>query len=196
VESLVQERRLEMRMCDAHRGEGYRQRKLLYILDDAGFASRVLGRRTDQMLYLFTNARHLGLHMYIALQSMGMLNKQLRLNVDLTFIVREHNGEAMAAIYDGLFKYNTSIAPSVFRQMMDEVCIRGRRVMVWDNRHGVLFKYTLDFDKIVLPRPLGNRWWLRKGDQILKSRSELARPEDELEEAVRRRWAPPAKGRK
>ena len=110
MEYVVEERRMEMKMWEAHQGSGYRQRSLMYILDDAGYASRVLGKRTDEMMYLFTNARHLGLHMYIALQTMGLLSKQLRINVDLTFIVREHNGEALGAMYDGLFKYNTNIS--------------------------------------------------------------------------------------
>jgi len=199
VGNLMEERKGEMNIWSQHkkRGKPYRMRYMLAILDDAAHAGEVLATRSRDMMYLANNSRHLRLHMVIALQSTGLMNKQLRMSMDLIFIVREHNGEALGSIYDTVFKGNTPISPAVFRDIMDSVCIKGKRVLVWDCRHGALFKYDLDFDKITLDRPIGNAQWLRWGNQHQKKEWDRELEHVKLERLARERWtAQPKRGRR
>lgn len=137
----------------------YRQRSTLMAYDDAGYASEVFSKRTNQMTQVMSNRRHMGAHLIMAIQQMGQLNKQLRMNVGKYIITREHNSSALAAIWEACFS-SSDISPYVFRRIVDRVCIEGVRVLVYDNtRTGALFRWTLPhFDKRV-KIPMGSLAW-------------------------------------
>lgn len=191
VDYIRLDRRAEMDIWEERYvlGEYYRPRTLLCYMDDAGYASDVLGKRSKTMLDMFTNNRHMGLHMWLSLQQAGLLNKTLRANVDIAVIVREYSGEALGSIYDTFFKYNTTISPAVMRDMIDCVCIKGQRALVWDARAGKMFKITLDFDEVRLPRPIGNRAFLEWCDERYIPLMERARARENIKDLVRSRYA-------
>lgn len=166
----------EMRMYRKyHKKLGYRQKRTCFFMDDAGYAADVLQRRSPEMINMWTNARHLALYFLVALQSVGLLTRQLRLNVDVVIVVREHGGEALGSLYDSLFKKNTPLGPNVFREIMDDVCIPGRRVLIFDNRSGRLFKWTIR-QLPNIPRPMGNHAWLAWAERNQKKEKYTLHP--------------------
>lgn len=166
MDSWLKERNLEMRLWreDHDAGEEYEQRSFLYVFDDMGFASKILYRRTDGMLEAFSNRRHLALHIWMALQHMGQLNKQLRMQVGIYIFVREQLAGGLAAMWETCFK-GSKLSPNMFRQMVDEVCIKGKRVLVFIPGEGRMFKWTLPTGIQRMPRPLGSSAWHELGRQ-------------------------------
>lgn len=160
----IRERRAEMRIWrdKRDRGEPYTQRAYLYMLDDMGFAARLLFYRAEEMMELFANRRHLAWHGWIALQHMGQMNKLMRMEVGIYIFVREQLAGGLAAMWDVCFR-GSQLSPRMFRQMVDEVCIKGKRVLVFIPSEGRLFKWTLPEKIAPLPRPLGSSAWHQLG---------------------------------
>lgn len=191
MDKWVLERNEGMRLWreeyDDGRGE-YVQRSMLYVFDDMGFASKLLYRRTDMMLEMFSNRRHLALHLWMALQHMGQLNKQLREQVGIYIFVREQLAGGLAAMWEACFK-GGEISARVFRQMVDEVCVKGKRVLVFIPAEGRLFFWELPVYIEPLPYPLGSSAWHALGE-------EYGVDEDEKDTAVERLRAAALAGRK
>jgi hypothetical protein len=174
----VRERRGELRIWrEKHDAGGvdYVQRSFLHLMDDTGFVAKLLYYRSDEMLELFSNRRHLAWHGWIALQNIMQLGKLLRMQVGIYIITREQLAGGLAALWDVLFRAS-GISARKFRQMVDEVCLKGRRVLVFIPGEGALFKWTLPAELFPLEYPLGSSAWHQLGreNRLSKRASQMS----------------------
>ena len=162
IENLYEERESEMLQAGADKS--YDMRTKLVIFDDAAQSRQVLDKKTKHMIHLTSNTRHMKLFLLIVIQSMGYVAKYIREQADMVFICRETLPSTLEMTY--LVYFKGIFTAWQFREMVDTVCIEGKRCLMIDYRNGgLLYQVEMNFDKIRLPKPIGNKAWNEWADQ-------------------------------
>jgi len=157
-------------MEEVGRNSEMRQKSKLVIMDDVAHCQKLMVRKTDAMIGLITRRRQLRLYMMALVQSIGYLGKFMREQADYVILARESLASLIEALW--MVYYKGKITLEGFRDMMDQICITGRQVLVLNVRHGGTYRMPLKRD-IRLEKPIGNRQMREWAEMRAKKEDDL-----------------------